>query len=369
MKKIQIFLGGGVRLLHGDNADLRGYRQEVIDPVISILNSQENAKQLFIAKDYTDLTRHVVNDRHQEVYNRYIRKARIALFVIDGSIGNITKEEIDTAVASAKKTRHPIVYIYGKDIEDNRNLLDYLNQEGIYYQHFYDKRDLADKIKTDLTSSLHVIHKRTLAKTITLLSLFVFFLCLGYLFLKQNNIPENTMSQCTSQLYLMRYKDVNVLTNTSYFTEPVLDNFKYEDSVGNGNDRFVFPIFDTCNQTIVVTNPFFRLKLHNKQRNTLVFVEAMLEIDQYEKNNVTNPKKLEKSDVDLSIVDHICVDGISKEYHLKSFRQSLAYGEIDDRYFFTISAPENCSFRMRVKAKSQNGDFLYSNYVYVRYIQ
>ena len=368
MKKIQVFLGGGVRLLHGDNADLRGYRQEVIDPIISILNSQENAKQLFIAKDYTDLTRHVVNDRQQEVYNRFIRKAHIALFVIDGAIGNITKEEINIAVASAKKTRHPIVYIYGKNIPADNELRDYLDQEGIYYQHFYDKRDLADKIKEDLTSSIYVIRKRTLVKNFALLSLFASFMFFGYLLHKKSHASENIMSQCTSQLYLMRYKDVNVLTNSNIFTKTALDNFKYEDSVGDGNDRFVFPVFDTCEQPIVVTNPFFRIKLHNKQKNTLVFVDAMLQIDQYEKVPIMQPIRFEKNETAFSTVDLIRVNNFTKEYQLKSFRQSLAYGEIDDRYYFTVTAEENCSFRMRVKAKSQNGEFLYSNYVYVRYI-
>lgn len=84
MKKIQIFLGGGVKLLHGENAFLKGYRTQVIDPAISQLNSREYVKHLFVAKDYSDLTRNVVQGKHQDVYNSYIlHDAQIALFIVD----------------------------------------------------------------------------------------------------------------------------------------------------------------------------------------------------------------------------------------------------------------------------------------------
>ena len=85
MNNIQIFLGGGVKLLHGDNEFLKGYRNDVIDPIISQLNSKEFAKHIFIVKDYSDLTRNVVQRKHQEVYNNYIiQEAQIALFIIEG---------------------------------------------------------------------------------------------------------------------------------------------------------------------------------------------------------------------------------------------------------------------------------------------
>lgn len=42
MKQVNIFLGGGVALLEGDQQQC-GYRPTVIDPVISKLNSRRNA--------------------------------------------------------------------------------------------------------------------------------------------------------------------------------------------------------------------------------------------------------------------------------------------------------------------------------------
>jgi len=151
MKTIQIFLGGGVELLHGSDKGFKGYRTEVIDPAISQLNSNKHAKCFFIAKDYTDLTSNVEQGSHQEVYNKYIEQdSHIAIFIIDGEIGNITMQEIDAAVASTRKKHHPIVYIYGKNVNNEDAILKYLNQKGVYYTHFYDDRDLASKIKEHL---------------------------------------------------------------------------------------------------------------------------------------------------------------------------------------------------------------------------
>ena len=63
------------------------------------------------------------------------------------------------------------------------------------------------------------------------------------------------------------------------------------------------------------------------------------------------------------------VNKANSEYLLKGFRHNVAYGETDDRFFFSVLADECCSFRMRVRAKSQLGDYLYSNYIYVKYIR
>lgn len=367
MKTIQIFLGGGVKLLHGDNEFLRGYRNDVIDPVISQLNSQKHANYVFITKDYTDLIRSVVKGEHQKVYDNYItREADVALFIIDGEIGNITKQEIDSAVASAKKTNSPIVFIYGKNITDNE-ILRYLNQEGIYYQHFFDNRDLAAKIKADLETSVKTINRNKCIHT--WLAIVLSILVCGSLFAiihNCNNSNERTIDFCTAQLDLMRYYDVNALTGAQLFNDDILSKFKYEDSVMTGNDRYVFPVI--CDDTIItISPPFFRLKIQNKHRNTIVFIEAVLEIDKYSADSLTeNPFfiPIDFNDVEMN---HVEISDAKSNYLLKGFRQNVAYGETDDRYFFYITAQESCSFRMRVRTKSQTGDYMYSNYVYLKY--
>lgn len=371
MRTIQIFLGGGVKLLHCENEFLKGYRNDVIDPVISQLNSREYVKHLFVAKDYSDLTRNVVPGKHQDIYNAYIvKEAQIALFIVDGEIGNITKHEIDVAVASTKKSRHPVVFVYGKNIKDDDELLDYLNQEGIYYQHFYDNRDLIAKIKADLdTATQRIDRQRVFRLSISILLLLVLFG--GILLLLKNcfntNIDNNTIDFCSAQLYLMRYKDINALTGTDVFTENMLSSFKYEDSIMTGDDISVFPIIG--NDSIIKTTlPYFRLKLHNRHRNTIVFVEAKLEVDKYIADTIVKKGSYIPIE-DHPAVDVVTIDGKINEYLLKGFRQNLAYGETDDRYFFALTAKENCTFRMRVRAKSQLGNYLYSNYIYVNYIK
>lgn len=367
-RKIQIFLGGGVKLLHGENEALKGYRNDVVDPLISQLNSEEFARYLFITKDYSDLTRNVVSGKHQDVYNRYIeREAQIALFILDGKIGNITKQEIDVAVASTKKSHHPIVYIYGINIQDEE-ILEYLNQKGIYFQHFYDNRDLAAKIKTDIYASLKLIERRRNWRIGASVAL-TLMLCGSLLLLAKNIIPAdngNAIDDCTMQLYLMRYKDVNVLAQQPIFTDSLLSQFHYEDSLMEGSDVSVFPIFGS--NSVTTTPPFFRLKIHNKNKNTIVFISAELEIDQYTANDGLG-KTFSALPIHDSELHQIDISGDKSNYSLNGFRQSIAYGETDDRYFYYLTAPKPCTFRMRAKAKSQNGDYLYSNYVYVNYLQ
>lgn len=367
MRTIQIFLGGGVKLLHGENEFLKGYRNEVIDSLISQLNSREYVKHFYVAKDFTDLTRNVVLGKHQDVYNAYIvREAQIALFIIDGEIGNITKHEIDVAVASTKKYRHPIVFVYGKNIHDGDEILGYLNQEGIYFQHFYDNRELSTKIKADIESATRAIDRKQNARIGVSILLSV-LLCFGIISLFKTcyHQEESIVNNCTAQLYLMRYKDVNALTGKEIFTDSLLSMFKYEDSIITGTDISVFPIInaDTLTNT---TPPFFRLKLYNKHRNTIVFVEAKLEVDNYVEDRITRKSSFAPLE-DVSGVDMIKVEENKNDYYLKGFRQSVAYGETDDRYFFCILSDKDCRFRMRVRAKSQLGDYLYSNYIYVDY--
>ena len=370
MKRINIFLGGGVKLLHGEFANLKGYRNDVIDPVISQLNSQEHAKFIYVARDYSDLTRNVVNGPQQEVvYNRYVKKAHVALFVIDGQIGGITRKEIDTAVQSYRKKGHPYVFVYGINIKDDNEILEYLNSEGIYYQHFYDNRDLANKIKSDLQiSTKKVEQKSRLLRRMIALGLITIAIGLSVLFRIIHDRNDRIVDSCSAQLYLMRYMDVNALTGKTVFNDSILDNFKYEDSFIGENDMAVFPVYGN-DSNLVLTQPFFRVKLHNRNRNTIVFVESVLEVDQYLRDsNDYCGFNFSHAYTNIDGVDDIQINDNNSEYLLDGFRQSIAYGDVDDNYYFILSAIESCSFRMRIRAKTQAGEYLYSNYVYVKYI-
>lgn len=297
-----------------------------------------------------------------------MRDAQIALFIIDGQIGDITKDEIEVAISSAKKSKHPLVYVYGKDVKDNDEIINYLNRECIYFQHFFDNRDLSAKIKEDLDEAVKRIDRKRFIR-IGLSVICSILLCGSLLFsIKTSfNLDTKSIDGCTAQLYLMRYRDVNALTESNIFNDSLLANFKYEDSIMTGNDISVFPIISN-DSLITTTPPFFRLKLHNKHRNTIVLIEANLEVDQYQADTITKAQTFIPAE-EIPETHMVKVDGNNTEYSLKSFRHNIAYGETDDRYFFAVHSDRNCSFRMRVRAKSQIGDYLYSNYIYVKYIK
>lgn len=151
MKQINIFLGGGITLLEG-NQQQYGYRPTVIDPVISKLNSRRNAKWFYVVKTYADLVTEYIPNGQQEHYNEFVReKANIAIFILDGNIGNKTKEEIENACNSFDKNKHPIIYFYGINIDDSDNIVKYLNSKKQYYRHFSSKEELKQLIYEQLS--------------------------------------------------------------------------------------------------------------------------------------------------------------------------------------------------------------------------
>lgn len=79
MKQVNIFLGGGVALLEGDQQQC-GYRPTVIDPVISKLNSRRNAKRFYVVKTYADLVTEYIPNGQQEHYNEFVREKQILLY-------------------------------------------------------------------------------------------------------------------------------------------------------------------------------------------------------------------------------------------------------------------------------------------------
>lgn len=363
MSKIKIFLGGGVSLLHGNHSSSKGYRSDVVDPIISQLNSAEFSRDIFIVKDYSDLTREVGKDQHQVIYNRYIAKeSKIALFIIDGSIGSITKSEIEVSVASTRKHHHPIVYIYGKNVT-NEEIISYLNQEGIYYQHFTDNADLSSKIKTDLQHSLKEIKQRKLYKFISIILSLIILASLGWYLLTFEDKP---IENCTSQLYLMRYYEVNDIYG-GIFKNSELSKFKYEDSIKQNKDIAVFPVINS-DSLVYSIPPYFRLKINNKSRKTIVFREAYLEIDHFKVNTTNFYEVIQSTKVNLPDINTVSVND-DNNYKLPNFRFSVAPREPEDRYYFTITSNYNCTFRMRLKAVSENNECLYSNYIYLQYIK
>lgn len=148
MKKTNIFLGGGVALLEGNE----GYRPMVIAPILSKLNSRRNARCFYIVKTFADLQNEYAPKGQQEHYNRYVRQeADIAIFIFDGKIGDKTKEEVENACNSFDRNMHPTIYFYGTNIDDNDSIVKYLNSKKQYYRYFSNKEELKQLIYEQLS--------------------------------------------------------------------------------------------------------------------------------------------------------------------------------------------------------------------------
>lgn len=148
MKQVNIFLGGEVALLEGNE----GYRPTVIDTILSKLNSRRNANRFYVVKTFTDLKNEYAPEGQQEHYNRYVRqKADIAIFIFDGKIGDKTQEEIENACKSFDRNKHPTIYFYGTNLDDSDNIVKYLNSKKQYYRHFSSKEELKQLVYEQLT--------------------------------------------------------------------------------------------------------------------------------------------------------------------------------------------------------------------------
>lgn len=150
MKVIRIFLGGSIVLLQGDG-ERRGYRPTVVDPLISSLNSRKTAKELYVVKTFADLEHEAKPGGQQRLFNHYLtQEADIAVFILENEIGPHTSEELELALKSRHRWGHPLVYIYGKDVDKESLLIKQLNHRNLYFEPFYDSLDLQKKIRHDL---------------------------------------------------------------------------------------------------------------------------------------------------------------------------------------------------------------------------
>lgn len=150
MKVVRIFLGGSIVLLQGDG-ERKGYRPTVVDPLISSLNSRKTAKELYVVKTFADLEHEAKPGGQQRLFNHYLtQETDIAIFILENEIGSHSSEELELALENRHKWGHPLVYIYGKDVDKDSLLIKQLNHRDLYFEPFYDSLDLQKKIRHDL---------------------------------------------------------------------------------------------------------------------------------------------------------------------------------------------------------------------------
>ncbi len=150
MKVVRIFLGGSIVLLQGDG-ERKGYRPTVVDPLISSLNSRKTAKELYVVKTFADLEHEAKPGGQQRLFNYYLtQETDIAVFILENEIGSHSSEELELALENRHKWGHPLVYIYGKDVDKDSLLIKQLKHRDLYFEPFYDSLDLQKKIRHDL---------------------------------------------------------------------------------------------------------------------------------------------------------------------------------------------------------------------------
>lgn len=211
----------------------------------------------------TDL---VINGK-QFTYNKFIKEQTdLIVFVLDGSIGGITKKEFKVAWNSFKKNKKPKIYVFSRLGGDSNKSID-LVKETInsinQYWDDYEYGQLRDKmlyVMSDFVqekydnyinppinqnpnpSTVFVKVKGWVRKYILFIILSIisiFLLSFLFLIIKENQMENELKDECIVRMSLIRYGTLNKCFNNSFSNEK-LDFFQYEDSLED-TILYIFP--------------------------------------------------------------------------------------------------------------------------------
>jgi hypothetical protein len=277
MDKVKIFLGGGVELLEG-NVAKKGYRKTVVDPVISSLNSLESTDRTYIVKTFKDMTHDVSKDALQDFYMEFIQnKADIAIFILDGELGDHTKNELKVARDISIKKGHPTIFLYGKDLKDDSQIVKYISEIDQYYQHFYTEVGLADLIRNDLEHWKRQSRISDYIKRILFSLLFIGLIILVYHYIdiqlqhgkttNENTIPKEQIKSELSESGMVTFTSSNAIKSIKYSSEKVSDWSKVVKFINPGDTLYAintctiyFAGFDGNNSFVVSDSIHFSLE-------------------------------------------------------------------------------------------------------------
>lgn len=310
MKQIKIFLGGGVALLEGDDNNV-GYRPSVVDPSISKLNSRKDAKRFYIVKTFTDLIHEYTPEGQQEHYHKFVEnEADIAIFIFDGRIGDKTKEEVERACNSNNMRHHPTVFFYGTNLSDKDAIVAYLSSKKQYFQHFKSREQLQHMIIEDLnlwkkTTSVSLLWNKARQYVLGLLCCILLGFVVWGIYGKcgegavKNDAGINdsvyVTAECDISLSLMKYKDLNLLSDNAY-NDSLLQLFQYKKKVNQSNELCIFPVSPILTlgdepSSVAMTHPcdsipyhlpVFQLTMNGHRKDPILFIRAELEVESHD---------------------------------------------------------------------------------------
>lgn len=151
IKTIKCFIAGSTSLQR---------ERDALRAVTCVMYNKWVSKDFrILSYTFEDFDRASVIDGHQKQYNDFIvNEADWALFIIDGALGGITKEEYRIAMNAYKKNGRPRILAMAKDGADNNEevaiLLDEIRSENQYWSKYADIKELKHIFESTLNWDL-----------------------------------------------------------------------------------------------------------------------------------------------------------------------------------------------------------------------
>lgn len=119
-------------------------------------NGWSKRKYTIFAKTYEDFPGKAHVGGQQKLYNAFIKdEADIVIFILDGQIGEKTREEFNLAMESFSKKNHPQIYVFARmGAESNSGLKEIREDFNKYEQYWIDYTDLRS-LKLEFRSQLN----------------------------------------------------------------------------------------------------------------------------------------------------------------------------------------------------------------------
>lgn len=131
-------------------------RDAILAEMMRMHNSWSKRKYTIFAKTYEDFPGKAHVGGQQKLYNAFIKdEADIVIFILDGQIGEKTREEFNLAMESFSKKNHPQIYVFARmGAESNSGLKEIREDFNKYEQYWIDYTDLRS-LKLEFRSQLN----------------------------------------------------------------------------------------------------------------------------------------------------------------------------------------------------------------------
>lgn len=283
------------------------------------------------------------------------------------SEGDWVRTEIEYAISKGKH----IVPFACEDFVFPQTLPESFEQAGIRYLNFVKlNQDYYDNSIERLISALGARSNKIRGPKFRVIALaiaaVILLSALAFILFAPRK-PAETIKGCEAMVYLMRYSDLSLICPGA-FNEESLGRFQYEDSISSTRQYFVYPVVDRIPDEIC--DPIFRARVVSRQRTTVVFCSAELEIKDYvARPDLCLPEvgdQLLPSDTTCraTVPVHDIVELVpgNLTYPL-DYTHSLVSGEVDEDFWFALRASESCQFEMRMVFESTFGEYLASEWI------